>query len=637
MKCKCSGVVLALAISALMLTLAGCGAKSPVGGTPQLVSVEITPSSASIPKGLTQQFSVAIRYSDNTRYVLDTAAWSSSVTTVASVNSTGKATGVDVGTSIISVNYDGRVGTASLTVTPPVVSSIAVTPSTPSVPLGLGQQFTATATMSDATTQDRTATTAWQSSSTTVATITAGGLVATLTEGTSTISATSEGKTGSTTLTVAPPAVVSIAVTSATPSIYAGTAQQFKATATMTNATTPDVTATATWESSNTTVATMDTTTPGLVHGVAGGTTTISATQGGHSGPGTLTVNAAASYAYVLVGDQLKTYGILPGQNMVELASTGVTGSSMVSDGANFLYLTTDSGSSIEVYRINRVTGALTAVAPFALATGKARLLALEPLHQWLYAFDPSDAAHPLLRTFRVNSTTGELTDVGISLDFGALSWAAPVSNNNIEFLQKADATIMYWNGYDTTGASVNQGYGWCTLFGYNVDRATGALGQHWDSPYTAPSARPYAITISSDGQTLYSALEDDRIAVWPLDPSTGIPTGTNTIWGPGGGEPILAMASKAGAAYIYAGQGQNLLQLTNDGTGALSVTSTTLVPDRVAGLVMDEPNSLLYVLDNSGIAAHTINTDGGPTRINRIAGYTAWVFKLVVIPNPLQ
>jgi hypothetical protein len=84
-------------------------------------------------------------------------------------------------------------------------------------------------------------------------------------------------------------ALVSIAVTPASPSIVAGTDQAFAATGSYSDATTADLTASVTWASSDPS-ATIDAT--GLAHGVSAGSSTISATSGAIVGSTVLTVTA---------------------------------------------------------------------------------------------------------------------------------------------------------------------------------------------------------------------------------------------------------------------------------------------------------------------------------------------------------
>lgn len=85
-----------------------------------------------------------------------------------------------------------------------VLASIAVTPASPSVVVGGTQQFTATGTYSDNTTQNLTSLVAWASSATARATIASSGLATAVSPGATTISATSGQISGSTLLTVQP-------------------------------------------------------------------------------------------------------------------------------------------------------------------------------------------------------------------------------------------------------------------------------------------------------------------------------------------------------------------------------------------------------------------------------------------------
>src|SRR6185369_10064344 len=99
-----------------------------------------------------------------------------------------------------------------LTVTAATLQSIAVTPANPSLAKGLTQQFTATGTFSDNSTEDLTAQVTWASATPATATIDSSGLATAIALGTSTISATLGGVTGSTVLTVTAATLQSIAV-----------------------------------------------------------------------------------------------------------------------------------------------------------------------------------------------------------------------------------------------------------------------------------------------------------------------------------------------------------------------------------------------------------------------------------------
>ena len=84
----------------------------------------------------------------------------------------------------------------------PSLVSLAVTPSVTSIAAGAQLPLTATATYSDNTTKNLTSSATWSSSNTSVATVRASGVVASLSAGSATISASSDGITGSASLTV---------------------------------------------------------------------------------------------------------------------------------------------------------------------------------------------------------------------------------------------------------------------------------------------------------------------------------------------------------------------------------------------------------------------------------------------------
>ena len=82
---------------------------------------------------------------------------------VATITSAGLATGVATGTATITATLNGVSGSTVLTVTAPLLVSIAVTPANPSLAKGLTQQFTATGTYSDNSTQNLTSQVTWSS------------------------------------------------------------------------------------------------------------------------------------------------------------------------------------------------------------------------------------------------------------------------------------------------------------------------------------------------------------------------------------------------------------------------------------------------------------------------------------------
>ena len=85
-----------------------------------LLSIAVTPSGASIPRGSSQQFVATGTYSDGTTGTLTSSAtWTSSSPGVATVTSSGLATAVAAGTTTISAGLGTVIGSTSLSVVAP--------------------------------------------------------------------------------------------------------------------------------------------------------------------------------------------------------------------------------------------------------------------------------------------------------------------------------------------------------------------------------------------------------------------------------------------------------------------------------------------------------------------------------------
>ena len=182
------------------------------------VSVQLTPSTASVASGTTQQYAVNVVYSDGSlQPVTAGLSWLSSSASVAGVDANGLATALAPGQTTISVFYDSMSATASLTVTPAVLTNIVVTPITTVVGVNGNVQFTATGVFSDNSTQDITSQVVWSSSNGGFATINAAGLATGLSTGSLTITATSGAVSGSATLNVTTATLQSITITPSNP------------------------------------------------------------------------------------------------------------------------------------------------------------------------------------------------------------------------------------------------------------------------------------------------------------------------------------------------------------------------------------------------------------------------------------
>ncbi len=191
-------------------TTSGGGPNVPPPPTASLTLLQVTPGNASVAASSTQQFSATGKYSDgSSKDLTSSVLWSSSDTSVASVNNAGLATGVVVGVVTVTAQFGAMQGSATLNITNAGtnLTGITLSPVAASVPVNTTQQFTATGNYSDGSSRDLTALVTWGSSSTAVATVDANGLVTAVAAGSTNISATLGSISNSTSLTVTAPTI----------------------------------------------------------------------------------------------------------------------------------------------------------------------------------------------------------------------------------------------------------------------------------------------------------------------------------------------------------------------------------------------------------------------------------------------
>ena len=272
------------------------------GTTPpvSVATVDVTPATANVTVGGTVQLVATPRDANGTPLSGRTVSWSSSNTGVASVTGSGLVTGVGAGSATITATSEGKSGTSAITVTFVPVASVAVTPASASVNEGKTVQLTATPKDGNGNPLSGRAV-AWVSSNTTVATVSSSGLVTGKVAGTATITATSEGQSGTSAITVVHVPVASVTVAPPSATVQVGSTVQLTATPKDAGGN-PLTGRTVTWASSNTSVATVSPS--GLVSGATVGSATITATSEGQSGTATITVVAASgSVVFVGAGD----------------------------------------------------------------------------------------------------------------------------------------------------------------------------------------------------------------------------------------------------------------------------------------------------------------------------------------------
>lgn len=189
-----------------------------------VASVAVTPTSASLLVGGTVTLSATTKDAAGNALTGRTITWSTSDMSVATVNN-GVVTAQALGTATITATSEGKSASAQITVTVAPVATVVVSPATVSVFPGATTQLTAT--VSDASGHqltDRTVT--WASSDQSKAIVSQTGLVTGVAYGQVTITATSEGKTGSATVKVSDgiaPTLVGLTVAPSPVDVTSGT------------------------------------------------------------------------------------------------------------------------------------------------------------------------------------------------------------------------------------------------------------------------------------------------------------------------------------------------------------------------------------------------------------------------------
>jgi uncharacterized protein YjdB len=544
--------------------LPGCSTKSTSVPQRTLTSIQITAAQASVAAGLTDQLTATGQYSDGTSQDLTaTVVWTSSATNVATV-SAGVVTTLTQGTAKITGTLSGVTGSATVTVGAPIVKTLVVSSTSQSIAPRTTAQFTATATMSDNSTQNVTGSVTWSSSNPSVASINfngASGLAMGLTAGSSMITATVTDALGtvssSATLTVSNATLTSISVTptdlTGTNSIPLGTVQQFTATGTFSDNSTQDISGTVVWSTSPTSVAAI--TTSGLATAKDVGTFTVTATSGAISGTASATVNAA----------DLVSIAVLPANPVIaETTTQQFSATGTFTDGSTH-NLTTDvtwTSSDTAGASIGSASGLAKGLAPVASATITATLGTIS-------GTTTLEVTNATIASMSV-SPTGRTIAPGTELPFTA---TGTFSDSSTQVL----TTEATWTSSNTAVATVGAG-GVATAVGpgtTNIGAAFGGVPGSALLTVSSVTLKSIAVSPSTAVMAPASTLSYGATGTYS-DGSTASITNAVT-WSSSASNVVsitsfgLATGQSAGTATITAQQGS----VSN--TAAVVVASSTL------------------------------------------------------------
>ena len=261
-------------------------------------------SSLSVHVGSTEELSVYyVTYTNGVETsrtdVTSSATWKSSYTSILTVSG-GTVTGVSKGQAVVTASYRSYSKSCTVTVTENVTYDYQMTPTSTSLVNGRTTKFTVVKrTFTNGTQtngQDVSSTFTWTSSNTSVATVGSNGVVTGVGKGTATITAKYGETTLTGTVTVTPAYTYELVLNRTSMSMAKGSTGTIVATyktyADGVLESSTDVTSSASWSSSSTSVATVN---GGTVTGKGAGTATITATYNGKSATCSVTVVGSAT------------------------------------------------------------------------------------------------------------------------------------------------------------------------------------------------------------------------------------------------------------------------------------------------------------------------------------------------------
>jgi Bacterial Ig-like domain (group 2) len=412
-------------ITAKSGTISGTATLNVTGAGANLTSISVVPAASSIPVHTTQQFSATGSYADGSSSDLTAlVTWKSSSTAVATVDINGIVTAVAPGTSTISASIGGVTGSTTLTVNAPTISSISITPVDLTLAIGINQQFTATATYSDGSTQDLASGVTWSSSSSSVVSINGSGVATTAGAGQTTITATVGSLSDTTTVTVVPAHLISIDVEPKAVAIALGTEQQFSAVGTFDDGSTQLLTS-VTWTSSLPGTATINPS--GLATAVGTGSSTISAISGSVTGTASLSVSSAA----------LVSIAVTPANSSMavgttkQFTATGTFSDSSTQDLTLSVLWGSSSPATATINNLGSVgslaTGTTTISATLGTISGSTTLT-VSTAHLVSISINPSNPRIEKGTTLKFTAV-GTFSDGSTSSSLSGLSWKSSKPN----------------------------------------------------------------------------------------------------------------------------------------------------------------------------------------------------------------
>lgn len=470
------------------------------------------------------------------------------------------------------------------------VVALDVTPLNPSLARGTFLPLTATATLNDGTSLDVSSQVQWTSQDPATATVSSTGLVSGLNPGSTAITADLGMIASQVPLDVTAATLTRLVVAPPTGNVAAGTSQQFVALGVFSDGTTQDLSNFSTWAATG--AATVDNL--GLATGTVAGNAQVTASFGGQTGQGDLTVKAAN---LVSIDVQPNNLQLSPGANQA-FTATG-TFSDGTTQNLTGSAVWTSTGSVAGNVFTAGATGNFTVTATQGSVSQTVSLLVTQPTGAGPLVFTGHDASMFRILGFSQNPLTGELTPLATGYPQDSTFFPGTVGSLVHLFANPVSRTALVLNRYTTNNAG--------SQLRVSDDGTSVNAGL-----YFTVGASAVVADWGPDGRTLVQPSQTSLVALTSYGPD-GTFIGSSPAVGLGA--TITAMAMTTSGRFVHASTSANIytLPINNPNTlGAAVATAQTGVTFLEAG---PQARALYAITNNDTVNFFTLNlTTGAPT-----------------------
>jgi hypothetical protein len=591
-----------------------------------LMSIQVTSPDAWVAKGLPEQFTATGIFDDESKQdVTKQVVWASSTPNV-TIAAGGLGNGAAEGPATVSATLMGITGSMNFWVTSAQLSAVVVTPFSPSIAKGTKIAFSATGILTDNTYKNLTPFAEWASSDKGVATISGvlmyQGVATAVDVGTTSVSATYKGISGATTLNVTPATIAKLNLVPLNPTLPKGTTENFAAIATFSDGSAQDLTAFATWGSSDATVAIVSNVawSHGVATALALGTTTITASVSGKSDSTTLTVSPATLGAIELTPAFASiAKGTSVGFNAIGVYSDHTT--------QNLTMLVTWSSSDPSVAVISNALG--TPGVATAVDMGTATIKA---------AFGGVTGATILTVTSATLKSIA-VTPPNPSIAKGTQIWLKATGLYSDQSTQdlthwvawtSSDASVAVSNAFETHGLCFGQVVGSSTVTATFLGGKSGATtvtvtSAALDSLAVAPNvvsiAKGTTVWLKAMGTYSDGAIQDlSGLASWSSSDPSAVSV-SNALWSPG-----LATGVAQGSATISVSVG-----------GKTATSTVTVTAASLSSIALSPPNPTIAKGTAIRFMAIATYSDSTTQDISAAATWSSSDETMVIVSNAAE